>query len=109
MWSSEETCQALLELGLEDWIPIPEALTTPEVCQAIGQGDPVQAVGEALAALVLDGLVALYRGRWDEDPERVATAVALELLRDPRWYSFHTADLGEERLYFVNVKNIRES
>jgi hypothetical protein len=41
----------------------------------------------------------------DTVPSAVSTAAALQLLRQPRWYSFHTQDLSEERLYLVNVQS----
>jgi hypothetical protein len=104
---SDRTQAALLELGLEDWIPIPEALGTPEIRDALGPEDGVEKVSEALAALVASDQVRLYRGRWDSDPAPVSKPEALKLLKEPYWYSFHTEDPSEERLYFVNAENVR--
>jgi hypothetical protein len=100
--------RALLELGLEDWIPLPEALATPEVRETVKQGEIVHAVREALVELLLGGRIRIYRGRWDADPVPVSATQAVELLNEDRWYSFRIDDTDEERLYFVNVENIRE-
>jgi hypothetical protein len=100
---------ALLDLGMEDWIPIPEALTTPEVRGAIGDKDATTVVSGALAALVETGQVRLYRGAWNTEPSPLTTTEALSLLNDPYWLRFHTDDPQEERLYFVNVANIRDT
>ncbi|HEX7662770.1 MAG TPA: hypothetical protein VF444_25165 [Pseudonocardiaceae bacterium] len=75
-----------------------------------GQEDRIREVREVLTDLVQDGLVRLYRGPRDADePAPVTTEEAVELLRDPYWYRFHLGEPSEERLYFVNVENIRES
>jgi hypothetical protein len=104
--SDERLRAALLELGLEDWIPIPEALSTPEVVDVVGGGDAVAAVRRALQALVESGEVVLYRGHWEADPQPVPPAEALVLLEDPAWFAFHLEDPDEQRLSFVNVENV---
>ena len=98
---------ALLDLGLEDWIPLPEAVAAPEIRAAMDATDPVEEVATALAELVRDGRATLYRGRWDSEPHELDTNEALRLLPDRRWYSVHTDDPDEERLSYVNVLNIR--
>ncbi len=105
--SSHPLRTALLDLGLEDWIPIPEAMADPEVVAAASGEDAAKVVAEALGELVSEGEVQLYRGAWDGDSEPVSTLEALRLLKEQRWYSFRIADPHEERLYFVNVRNIR--
>jgi hypothetical protein len=108
--SCKPVLTALLDLGFEDWIPVPEAVSDPEVIQAASGEDPATVVAEALAELVGEGKVRIYRGRWDsEAPEPVPSSVAIELLREPGWYAFHVGDPDEERLYFVNVLNLREA
>jgi len=98
---------ALLALGLEDWIPIPEAVGNPEVLETVGTRDAKDAISRALTELVQAGAIQIYRGRWDADPEVVSPHEAAELLKDEQWYSFRVNDPQEERLYFVNVENIR--
>jgi hypothetical protein len=106
--SSGSPRAALLALGLEDWIPIPEAVADPEVLENIISEPVVDAISRALSELLQEGEIRLYRGHWDADPQAVSTADGIELLKDLRWYSFHIDDPREERLYFVNVKNIRD-
>ena len=105
----ERVRSILLDLGLEDWIPIPEALANPEVAEATKGKDPPAVVADALTELVVEGKVRLYQGRWNEDPVAVLAPDALQLLKEPRWFSFRADEPNEERLYFVNVQNIRDS
>ena len=106
---SNEVKQAVLELGLEDWIPLPEAVTAVEVRAALrGDREAWPAVSEALKDLLREHRVQLFRGRWDEDdPRALSDAEALEVLGEERWYTFHPEDPEDERIYFVNVKNVR--
>lgn len=98
----------LLDLVLEDWIPVPEAVATPEVRDVVAGGEVATVVGQALAALPERGEIAVYRGRWDDnDPEPVSREEAVQLLGDPVWFRYRIDDPDEERLYFVNVENIR--
>ncbi len=99
---------ALLELGLEDDIPIPEAFADPEVRAAIGQEDPFRAVSRALQQLLREGRIRLFCGRWDEeDAAPVPDGQGVELLADAKWYAFHTDDPEEQRMYFANIDNVR--
>jgi hypothetical protein len=104
----ERTMRALLELGLEDLIPLPEALDAPEVRAAVGSSQPRECVRQALANLLRDGKVRAYRGRWDSEPVPISTSEALELLRQAIWYEFHPDNPDEERIYFENVENIKQ-
>ncbi|MGO9976160.1 MAG: hypothetical protein ACLP01_25830 [Solirubrobacteraceae bacterium] len=105
--ANEQVKSALLELGLEDWIPLPEAMSSPEVLAAAGVEDVEAAIREALVVLIRSGEIAIYRGPWNEESEPVDTSVALRLLDESMWYRFRIDDPHEERLYFVNVENIR--
>jgi hypothetical protein len=98
----------LLDLGLEDRIPLPEAVAAPEVQAAVGQHDSVGAIRLALGDLLRAGQVRLLRGHWRVEPHMVTTEEGLALLEDPAWYGFRTEDPWEERLYFVNVENLRD-
>jgi hypothetical protein len=98
---------ALLELGLEDWIPLPEAMSSPEILAAVGRDDPERAIRDVLLSLLRSEKIAIYRGRWDQESEPVDESVALRLLDESVWYRFRIDDPDEERLYFVNVANIR--
>ena len=100
---------ALLDLGLEDWIPLPEAVGIPEVREAVGDRSPVAAIAAALRELLLEDRIRLYRGRWDAESQPVATEEGLKLLTAEKWYRFRLDEPEEERLYFVNVDNIRDA
>jgi len=77
---------ALLDLGLEDDIPLPHALGPPEVRAILSDSDdPVAAVARALSALVIAGKIRIYRGHWDDpDPPRVSPEEAVQLLQTAR-------------------------
>ena len=102
---------AVLELGMEDWIPLPEAVATPEI-RAATQGDrPTWLVlSAALRGLLAEREIRLYRGRWDdENPRELVDAEARAVLGEECWYAFHPDDPDEERISFVNVRNIRDA
>jgi hypothetical protein len=101
---------AALELGLEDWIPLPEAISSSEVQAALrGAREPWVVLAEALKSLLVERRIKVYRGRWDDlDAPVLSATEALEVLGDARWYSFHIHDPDEERVCFVNVENIRD-
>jgi len=105
--ANEQLRAALLGLGLEDWIPLPEAMSSPEVLVAVGGHDAETAIRGTLIALLRSGEIAIYRGRWDQESEPVQQTVALRLLDESAWYRFRIDDPDEERLYYVNVANVR--
>jgi hypothetical protein len=107
--SESQVRSALLDLGLEDWIPLPEAVSEPEVLEAVGAHSPVAAIAAALTELLREDRIRLYRGRWDAELQPVATEEGLKLLTDEKWYRFRLDEPNEERLYFVNVDNIRDA
>ena len=98
----------LLDLGLEDLIPLPEAATQPELIDALDEGDEAwKVLARILLELVRERRVALFKGRWDDnDPPQLTEAEALALLPDTRWYSYRLDDPEEERVYYVNVENL---
>jgi hypothetical protein len=97
--------RALLELGLEDLIPVWEAVTSPEVVATADPSRNQADIAEALAQLGEARLVSFYLGRWHGDPGRVPVADALALLSDPRWFSSDT-EPDDMRLYYVNIENL---
>jgi len=102
--------EAVLELGLEDWIPLPEAVASVELRATHPDRATWLVLAEALEALLVDERIRLYRGRWDDDdPRELSEVEAVEVLHQKRWYSFHIDDPEEERVSFVNVENIRGS
>jgi hypothetical protein len=98
----------LLDLGLEDWIPLPETSEAPEVRESIDGTASVDVVSKALVELLRLGLIQVWKGRWSDEPRPVGLQEAEELLRDSRRYSFDAeAAAGLDRVYYVNVENVR--
>lgn len=96
--------QALLDLGLEDEIPLPEASTDPEV---LSEGASVEDISTALIGLLREGRIQIWAGHWSQESELVDPATAEELLRDHEQYTFNNpADL-RLRVYYINVDNLR--
>ena len=107
MTSTTSVHEALLELGLEDLIPLPEILDTPEVRRVTTSDQAVQAVSRALVDLLRTGRIQVWSGHWDDDPMPVDVGVAEALVLDARRYSFSAEESGLERVYIVNVENLR--
>lgn len=98
-----------LELGLEDLIPLPQIEGMPEVRGAVDSDRAFEQLSEALLELLRRGRIQVWAGPWQEEPRRVMTESAERLLRDHRRYSYEQESTsGLERVYFVNVENIRE-
>ncbi|WP_236789387.1 hypothetical protein [Amycolatopsis sp. GM8] len=97
---------ALLELGLEDLIPLPEALGDQDVRASVGGQPTINQIAAALVELLHLGRVSVWAGRWPAEPHRVSSADAERLLSDPGCYSFSNEAKGLERIYFANVENI---
>lgn len=104
--SADELKRVLLDLGMEDLIPIPEAAADPAVLAAIDGDDTEAALRTVLGTLIASGQLVAYKGRWDDDPDPVERSTAVTLLDDTRWYRFRIDDPDEERLYFINVDNL---
>jgi hypothetical protein len=98
---------ALLELGLEDWIPLPEILDTPEVRPLVEGEAAVHLVARALVDLLAQNRIQVWFGKWSDDPSPAPRALAEELLLDERRYSFGAEGADLDRVYFVNVANFR--
>jgi hypothetical protein len=100
-----ELRKALLDLGLEDDIPLWEAVGSAEVRKAVGEGDPIPAVSTILAALARDGAIFVYHGIWSSEPDDpVGIDEAIALVQDRRYYNADT-EPNDERVWFVNVGN----
>ena len=100
---------ALLELGLEDVIPLGEAMSSPDIQAAASLSDPDQSLDRALAAalgrLVEQKLVVISRGKASGRSTAAARAGVAGLLSDPWWFGWGRESI-EERVFFVNVRNI---
>jgi len=95
----------LLDLGLEDLIPVPESVAT---VRKRGSRQPEHDVRDALGVLGREGLVRFWRGPWNREDEHVEVSAheAARLLEDMRWLCYNLDEADEERLYFINVENI---
>jgi hypothetical protein len=99
--------EALLGLGLEDWIPLPEIRATSEVRDLTEDEQGIDEVSRALVDLLRYGRIQVWSGRWPDEPRLVSADLAEAMLRDERRYSFDAEASGLERVYFVNVENFR--
>ena len=95
----------VLEDGMEDQIQLPHA--TESARRIVVDGNPVEALQGVLAELLSERLIRVYRGVDRKLDEPLPEQEALDLLKDPRWYSFHLDDPPENRLTYINVENIR--
>jgi len=100
--------ETLLELGLEDFIPLPEALSESEALSTMRGDRLVDEVARALVDLLRRDLIQVWSGHWQAEPTLVSREVAEAILLDKRRYSYDTEADGTERVYYVNVENYRE-
>jgi hypothetical protein len=99
--------EALLELGREDLIPLPEICATAEV-RCLGKGSQdLEKISTALVDLLRAGRIQVWGGRWPDEPTFISDELAETILRDERRYSLDTEADGLERVYFSNVENLR--
>jgi hypothetical protein len=100
---------ALLDLGLEDWIPLPEAVEAVRFEGLVGADGSVSKISHALVDLHREELIQVWSGPWDaEQPSPVSPDVAESMLLDHSRYSFASESEGLERVFYVNVENFRE-
>jgi hypothetical protein len=99
--------EALLELGLEDLIPLPEIRATAEVRDLGKDYQDFEKISTALVDLLRAGRIQVWGGHWPEEPTFISDEVAETILRDERRYSFDAEADGLERVYFSNVENLR--
>lgn len=106
--SDESLRREILELGLEDDIPLWELA---DVCRAAGLIDDrptgVDALARVLVGLVRQGEIHVLVGAWsDPEPRQAVLDQAERLLADQRHYSSaQEVAHGLERVYFVNADN----
>lgn len=99
--------EALLELGLEDLIPLPEIRETPEVRDLGEDYHHFEKISTALVDLLRAKRIQVWAGHWPDEPTVTSDEVAEAILRDERRYSFDAEADGLERVYFTNVENLR--
>lgn len=98
--------QALLDLGLEDLIPLPEVPTADEI-RGVPECGAVEDLSSALVTLLREGRIQVWSGHWSEDPEVVDPETAEKLLRVEEQYEFNSRADQRLRVYYVNVDNLR--
>ena len=98
--------QALLELGLEDLIPLPEIATADEIREVV-EPDRIEELASALIALLREGRIQVWSGHWSNDPEVVDPDTAEKLLGLEEQYEFNSSADRRLRAYYVNVENLR--
>lgn len=98
--------QALLDLGLEDLIPLPEIPTAEEIREVLERG-AVEDLATALVELLRQRRIQVWSGHWSQDPEVVDPVTAEKLLRVEQQYEFNSPADQRLRVYYVNVDNLR--
>lgn len=97
---------ALLDLGLEDLIPLPEIPAAEEIRGVLERGE-----GEDLAAALIELLrerrIQIWSGHWSQDPEVVDPVTAEKLLSVAEQYESNSPADRRLRVYYVNVDNLR--
>ncbi len=99
--------QAILELGLEDLIPLPEMVTSQEIRSACGEDISIGPLRTALICLLREDRIQIWSGHWSQDPQVVDSAVAESLLLIDEQYIFNSSSDRRIRVYYANVDNIR--
>lgn len=98
--------QAVLDLGLEDLIPLPEIALGVEV-RGVLRRSTVEELATTLVDLLREKRIQVWSGPWPQDPEVVDPVTAETLLGVEEQYTFNSpADL-RSRVYYVNVDNLR--
>lgn len=100
--------EELLDDGMEGLTQLPHLV--PSYRHRYSENGLIACLQGVLAELVGDGRIIICRSHWTEleNPVRLGTEEAIDLLRDPFWFSFHLNDEPEDRLQFINVDNLLE-
>lgn len=106
---SDALRQAVLDLGLEDHIPLWEVASDCEAAGLLPRGrDGVETLAALLLELATEDKVRILTGHWDDpEPRYVSVDEAAGLLTDARYYS-SDEEMAHDltRVYYVNVDNI---
>ena len=99
--------RALLDLGMEDLIALPETLHAVETVALLHRSGRADDVARALVSLLESDRIQVWGGRWQDEPEPIDHGAAAELLQDTSQYEFGSPADCERRVYYVNVDNLR--
>lgn len=100
--------QLLLDAGLEDLVPLPEAALDC-LTQGLIEGDDENSLVvlmEALVDLFRSGRIQVWAGHWEGESELVPVAEVEGLLRDPAKYRCGSPEDLASRVEYVNVDNL---
>ena len=98
--------EAILSLGLEDLIPLPEIAEAVRAEGIAASESAFPELSSALIALLEEDLIRVLAGLWSEEPELLDPTAARELLMVEGQYEWNSpADLVR-RVYYVNVENL---
>lgn len=97
--------EALLQLGLEDLIALPEIAKAEEIVQL---GDvQLQQIQWTLLRLLEEERIQVWSAHWREEPHRTSSAQAKQFLKDPQKYEFNSESDLRQRTYYINVDVLR--
>ncbi len=104
--ANPELRQELLDDGMEGLTQLPHVVHEAE--ESPERADEIVRVRDALRELLEEGEIVIFRSHWKEleNPVRLSTEDATAVLSDPYWFSFHLNEEPEDRLQFINVKNL---
>jgi hypothetical protein len=108
MTDGEWLREFLLDEGMEDSIPLAEAVGLPEITARFATEIQVEAISTALIHLLHEGRILVLVGRWDSVEFPVSEERAEGLLRDRLRYFYDSDTDGHERVYFLNKANYRD-
>ena len=103
--------EEILDLGLEDVIPLWEIADLCRADDLIAQGTAgTQVLARAILMLAREGAIRVLVGHWTEHEPRFAVSAEHELLlMDTRRYSSaEEAAHDLDRVYYVNVDNLKD-
>jgi hypothetical protein len=98
--------QAVLDLGLEDLIALPEVAGDEEILPLRDAGD-VDDICAALVNLLRLDRIQVWSGHWTREPEVVDQAKAEVLLQVKGYYDWGSPESDELRVFYVNTENLR--
>ena len=106
MANERRLIQAILDIGLEDLIGLPELLFEHDVLAAAGTENAIDDISAALVELCEQGQVKVWVGTSYEDAVPIDLDVAIAVLRDRTRYFADALPVSGPRVFYANVANI---
>lgn len=106
--SHQELRRVVLDLGLEDSIPLWEIAQTCQQEELVTDDEAgLSVLAQCLVSLLRSDEIRVLSGPWDQDENFVLGDLAERLLLDTRQYSAESEQAASlDRVYYVNVLNI---